>query len=55
MPDALPIFKSAIERWISSNDVGYKYMLFRVRSDWNSSTDFADTDLETRSPCEANL
>ena len=30
-------------------------MLFKVRSDWNSSTDIADMNLETRSPCEANL
>ena len=58
LPDALPILGSAIEPWISSNDVhscGYKYMLFKVRSDWNSSTDIADIDVETRSPCEAKL
>ena len=55
MPDALPVLRSAIERWISSNDVVYNYMLFKVRTDWNSSTDIADMDLETRSHCEANL
>ena len=55
MPDAFPILRSAIERWISSFDVGYKYMLFRVRSDWTFSTDIADMEMETRSPCDANL
>ena len=52
MPDALPILRSAIERWISSNVVGYKYMPFKVRSDWNSSTDIADMDLETQDVLE---